>query len=317
MLKELKFVQGAVGKKEFIPAMTHFCIENGTVRAYNGTLALSTPIACDLACKPKAVPMVQAIVKCQDTITMHMTPGGKLSIKSGSFKALVECVEETQIHVQPEGQEIKFDGQALIKGLKTIYPFIGKDAARPWGMGVLLDGKSAYATNNVCLVEYWIGVDFPIRVNIPRAAIAELIRVDDYPTHGQITENSISFHYPDGKWLRTQLYETNWPDVAKILDTTSCPQAIPEEFYTALDSLKPFTNPQGEVFMKQEFFHTHHDIMEGASYDINFVPVDSLYSLEMLQLLKGVATHADFSAYPQPCMFFGENLRGAVIGRKM
>ena len=100
MLKELKFVSGAVAKKEFIPAITHFCIENGTVRAYNGTLALSSPIACDINCKPKAVPMVNAIARCSETITMSVTPTGKLSIKSGPFRALIECVPEETVQAQ-------------------------------------------------------------------------------------------------------------------------------------------------------------------------------------------------------------------------
>ena len=45
MLKALKFVQGAVSKKDLVPALTHFRIENGTVRSYNGMLALCTPIS--------------------------------------------------------------------------------------------------------------------------------------------------------------------------------------------------------------------------------------------------------------------------------
>ena len=54
MLKELKFVQGAVSSKDFIPALTHFRIENGTVRSFNGLLALCSPIALDIDCTPKA-----------------------------------------------------------------------------------------------------------------------------------------------------------------------------------------------------------------------------------------------------------------------
>jgi len=44
MLKELRFVQGAVAKKDFVPAMTHFRIEKGTVRSFNGNLAICSPL---------------------------------------------------------------------------------------------------------------------------------------------------------------------------------------------------------------------------------------------------------------------------------
>lgn len=319
MLKELKFVQGAVGKKEFIPAITHFCIENGTVRAYNGTIALSSPIPCDISCKPKAVPMVQAIGKCRDTITMHMTPTGKLSIRSGSFKALIDCIDEAQVHVQPEGQFIEFDGEKVLKALKVIEPFISSDAAtgREWSTGVLLKGQSAYATNNVCIIEYWVGANFPLVVNVPRLAVIEMLRIGEPPVNAQVTSNSITFHYDDGKWVRSQLLNTQWPDINRILDVQSDQKPIPQELFTGLDALKPFMNKFGEVYITSEYMRTHADPNEGSSFDLDFFPGDSMYALEMLQKLEGVATHADFGLYPSPAPFYGDNLRGAIIGRKM
>ena len=93
MLKELKFVQGAVAKKDYLPALTHFVIDKGMVRGYNGSIALCSPVPFNISCKPRADKMVQAIRNCNETIALAMTPAGKLSIKSGSFKAFVECIE--------------------------------------------------------------------------------------------------------------------------------------------------------------------------------------------------------------------------------
>lgn len=317
MLKELKFVQGAVGKKEFLPAITHFCIENGTVRAYNGTIALCSPIACDLNCKPKAIPMVQAIGKCNDTITLSMTPAGRLSIRSGPFKAFIDCIEESQVHVQPEGEIINFDGNVVLQGVKTVQDFIGNDASRPWATGVLLKGQSVFATNNVCLIEYWMGVDFPRVVNIPRSAVVEMLRINEPPTHAQVEMNSITFHYADGRWIRSQLYSTEWPDLAAVLDRACKPGPLPGNLFAGLDVLRPFANKLGQVHLKKNLMHTHDDINEGASVDIEWHGPDSLYSLEMLALLEGVAQEADFSTYPAPCLFYGERLRGAIIGMRL
>ena len=76
MLTSLKFVQGAVAKKDFLPALTHFVIENGTVRGYNGMLALCSPIPFDIACKPKAESLVKAIANCNETVTLSLTQRG-------------------------------------------------------------------------------------------------------------------------------------------------------------------------------------------------------------------------------------------------
>lgn len=317
MLKELKFVQGAVGKKEFIPAITHFCIEDGTVRAYNGTIALSSPIACNLNCKPKAVPMVQAIAKCNDTISLSMTPSGRLSIKSGSFKAFIDCIEESQVHLKPEGKEIHFDGERLLHGLKTVEDFVGNDASRAWATGVLLRGQSMFATNNTCLIEYWMGVDFPSVANIPRAAVAEMIRINEPPTYAQMDDHSITFHYESGRWIRTQLFSTEWPNLAAILDRKCIPGPIPPTLFEGLESLRPFTDKLGRVFLKSGFMHTHEDINEGASFDIDWPYADAIFNLEMLNLIKGVAKTVDFSDSLQPCLFYGDRLRGAIIGMRL
>jgi DNA polymerase III sliding clamp (beta) subunit (PCNA family) len=181
MLKELKFVQGAVAKKDLLPAMTHFRIEGGTVRSYNGTLAISSPIPLDLDCCPKADEMVKAISRCTDEIMMTITPGGKLSVKSGPLRTLVPLIQGETPHVQPAGEPFAFDGEEFLRACKAIEPFIGADASRPFTNGVLLEGQSAFATNNVCLVQYWMSTPFPLRVNVPRAAIREVLRIDRAP----------------------------------------------------------------------------------------------------------------------------------------
>lgn len=317
MLTELKFVQGAVAKKEFIPALSHFVIENGTVRGFNGTLALCSPIPFDIACKPKADPLVKAISNCDDTVQLSMTAAGRLSIKSGKFKAFVDCVEGDTPHAMPEGEEVKIDGEAILRAFKTIHPFIGDDASRPWSNGVLLLGQSAFATNNIMLVEFWTGSPVPMPLNIPRAAIKEFLRIDEAPTHAQMTERSITFHFQGNRWLRTQLLETKWPDLYKVLDNPSQPEPLDESLFAALQAVRPFTDKFGKIiFTGDGRITTHGTEGEGASYDIEGFNHTGAYNIEMLNLLQGTAQRIDWSTYPRPCLFFGDRVRGAIIGMR-
>lgn len=317
MLSCLKFVQGAVAKKDLLPALTHFRIENGTVRGYNGTLALCSPIPLDIECTPKAEPMVRAIGNCDDTVAMTLTPAGRLSIKSGAFKAFVDCVEGDTPHVDPEGEFFDMDGVALLTALKTVWPFVGDDASRPWTNGVLLRGQSAFATNNVTLVEYWIGSAFPHSVNIPRAAIKEMLRIDEAPIKAQMAENSITFHYLDGRWIRTQLYTTDWPDLAKVLDKPCTPVPMDERLFGALTKIKSFVDKNGRVLIGGGRVRTHDDDNIGATVEIPDLQWDGIFNIEMLKLLEGVVTTIDWSAYPAPCLFYGDRLRGAIVGMRM
>jgi hypothetical protein len=324
MLEELRFVQGAVGKKDLLPAMTHFRIENGTVRSYNGTMAISSPIALDINCCPRATALVKAISSCQEATSITVTAGGKLSVRSGKFRALVDTIQGETPHVEPEGEPFDFDGEALMEALRVVEPFIGTDASRPFTNGVLLDAGSAFATNNVCLVQYWIGAAFPLRVNVPRAMVREMLRVGEAPVRGQLEPSSITFHYTDGRWIRSQLLSTEWPldIVGNLLDQPSNPRPLPEDFFAGLNVVKGSADGASRVYLVDGALRTSvcrdddGEYSEGASYEID-LPGEGLYNIHMLSLLEGVVERADMTRYPDPALFFGGKLRGAIVGMRM
>jgi hypothetical protein len=315
MLRELKFVQGAVARKDFVPAMKHFRIEDGTVRSFNGSLALCSPIPFDIDCSPKADTLVKAISLCKETVTLSMTPANKLRIQSGKFRAFIDTIDDPAAHVIPEGKIVEVDGEVLLQAFKIVSPFIGDDASRPWTNGVLLLEQSAFATNNVCLIEYWLGIQLPFTVNIPREAVREILRIDEAPTHLQITENSVTFHFTDNRWIRTQLLELNWPDLrGKVLDFKCNAQPVDPRLFEGINVLQNFTDDSGRIYIQDGIMRTHEEGEIGASYDVEELKVSGLYQIKMLNLLKAVATSADFTRYPAATLFFGERLRGAIIG---
>ncbi len=316
MLTSLKFVQGAVAKKDFVPALTHFKIEDCRVQGFNGTLALSSPIPFDIACKPKALPLVKAIANCEETVSLSLTPAGRLAIRSGKFRSMIDCVEGETPHVDPEGEYVEMNGEIILSAFKAVAPFVGDDASRIWTNGVLFKGQSAFATNNVMLVEYWTGAEFPTVVNIPRAAVKEILRINEPPTALQVSENSVTFHFEGERWLRTQLFPTEWPDLSRILDKESNPFPLHESLPVALEMVKPFTDDLRRILFRPGKIKTHEDEMEGASYDFEGVDWQGTYQIEMLELLCGAAKSIDWTLYPSPCLFFGDRLRGAIIGMR-
>lgn len=325
LLKALKFVQGAVAKKDFLPAMTHFVIENDMVRAFNGSMALAAPIKLDIACKPKAIDFVRAIAHCVEGAVpaLSMTPAGRLKVISGEFKAFIECVTDETPHVLPEGESVSFNGDAVLYAIKALEPFIGDDASRPWCNGVLMRGSSFYATNNVILAEYFTGIPMPITVNVPRAAIAEMLRINEPPTHAQLTTTSITFHYSDKRWVRTQLLGTEWPDVDMLLNQPCNPEPFEQGVFDGLDKIKGFADKLGRVFIKEGILSTGLDKDEegrGATFNVPNVKWTGAYAIEMLKLLEGVVDTADFTTYPKPCMWYGKAgnpIRGAIIGMRI
>lgn len=315
MLDAIRFVQGAVAKKDFVPALTHFRIENGHIRGYNGMLGLCSPIDVDLNSSPRAIPFVKAIQTCQETIQLHMTPTGKLAIRSGPFKVHIDCALGNFPDMEPEGKEIPLVNP-LLPALRLLFPFIAEDASRPWARGILFRGNSAYATNNILLIEHWLGSPFPVEINVPKMAVIELLRIGEEPTHLQVSETSIAFHYPHGRWLRTQSYSLAWPELGLIMNRPNEQESVPETLWTAVEALAPFTDDLGRIHLLEGSISTETATENGAIMEVPGIRAGGCFNFKQLLLLKGVAITVDFSTFPKPCIFYGEKLRGAIVGMR-
>ena len=317
MLSSLKFVKGAVSRKDFIPALTHFRIRDSRITGYNGKLSLSAPIALDVDCCPKADKFVKAIDACEGTAAMNLTPTGKLSIRSGKFRGMVDTLEvDVYPEVEPEGVPVEITG-ALLPALSTMYGFTGEDASRPWAAGILFNGDSIFATNNTIVAEYWLGYHFPFRVCVPRYAVKEMIRIGEEPIGLRMSAKSMTVYYSGDRWLRTQLNSTEWPNAAEMLETRGAGGSgdpVPEGFFEALETLEPFVDEQKRVYFQDGRIATATE--EGTTVDVPGVHGEGKYNVSTLLLLQDVATHIDFAAYPAPCGWRGKMVRGLIVGMR-
>lgn len=319
MLAALKFVQGAVAKKDFVPALTHFRIARGHVKGFNGQLAISSPIDLDLEASPRAVEFVKAIAACTESIALHIAKNGKLVVRSGNFKAHIDCDDGKKFpDIMPTGRMVKLN-ESLLPALAALEPFIAEDASRPWACGVLFDGATAFSTNNIVLVQYWLGFEFPGRINVPSSAVKEVLRIGVNPTHLQIQDNRLTFHYEDGRWISTSLFEAQWPDTTELLDRflKAPTQLIDESLWLALEQLVPFIDDLSRVYFHSDHIATSAESdSEGSSFQVA-CPAAGIFNAKQLIKLQSVAKYIGFAAYPQPVPFFGERTRGIILGIRL
>lgn len=323
MLDALRFVAAAVAKKDYVQGLTHFKIKDGRVTGFNGDIALSSDIDVDIDVFPKASALLAAIKACGETISLNVTPAGKLAVKSGKFKSFVECIPEDAVTYQePEGESVELN-KAFLDGLRALAPVMGIDASRPWAMGIKVQSGSMLATNNVMLAEYWHGLDLPLDAVIPDIAINELLRINEVPTRVQITENSISFWWGEKRWLWSKLIEADqWPvtrvqDIMSVEDGPQLP--FPSGFAESVETLKPFLLEGSSVYLTSTHMQTSKHDGEGTSIEVDLPVVAEMqsYQHKQLSILTQVAQTIDWSSYPRPCMFRGVNLRGALVGQRV
>jgi DNA polymerase III sliding clamp (beta) subunit (PCNA family) len=318
---DLRFVSGAVASKDYAEELCHLLIKDGRVVAYDGTLSASSTIDMELHAKPHAKTLAQAVkmVNEGETIALSMTPKGRLSFRSGKFKVFVDCLpnEAEMTLPMPEGEEVTITDE-LFSSITDLAPYMGIDASRPWAMGLMLRGNSTWATNNIVFVERWHGSAFPHDIILPAVAVNELLRIGKKPTKVQVTHNSASFWFGEDRWLRTALVEGEWPNIERVFSAEHSCSPFPADFFAALDTLKPFlSKDRPHVLLLENKVATTDEEGTGASVDLDMPDATGQrFNHAVLRSLEPIASRIDFSLHPAPCVFYGDKLRGVIIGMR-
>lgn len=318
MIDALKFVQGAMRANKIQPELEHYQIKGGQVVGYNGYMALGAPIDLDLEAKPKGRLFYRAIEACGDVVSMGMTDGARLHIRSGAFSAYIPCIDHDIYEARPEG-DIYACPESLPSDFRRLLPIISEDASRPWAMGLQVDRGTFTATNNVVINQLWTGHDLPT-FNLPRFAVAEIVRIKQTPTHIQVSPQAVTFHYPENYWLRTQLLSGQWPNeiVDKILEGEGSLnlEPVPDGLFDALEKLIAFVPPETTAVRFEEGRLATGGEGAGAQVAVAGLPAGPRFSAPMLKLIAEEMRQADFSAHPNPCRFQGERNRGVILGMR-
>src|SRR6266481_1130849 len=89
LLQALEFCS-CVSEKLGVSYETHIGLRNHWAIAFNGIVAAGAPIMEDIYCHPHNLLLIEALSKCDDVFSLtQLDNGGRLSIKSGKFKAVV------------------------------------------------------------------------------------------------------------------------------------------------------------------------------------------------------------------------------------
>lgn len=317
LLQALEFVS-CVSEKIGAPFETHVGLKNHWAIMFNGIVAAGAPIEEELYCYPHTQDLLTALSKCEGSFSLTQLDNEKLSIKSGKFKAIVDCLDPVLMQEAIPDPQIVGINNSFKEAVEAVGVLASENAQHVLTASVLMNGSTVISTNRTMLFEYWHGLDLPPNVPLPKEFVKALASHKKNLTGFGFSNCSATFYFEDGCWLRTQLYAAEWPDVSRILNIEGNMWSIDANFFKALDAVAPFSE-DGNVYFDTNLLMSDPN-NQGASYECAGLPKGVIYPIKQLLMMKPYVKKVDWQAKgiheSSYCLKFeGDVCRGVIAGR--
>lgn len=306
----------ALKTSEARPDLTHCFIDHGRIMASDGISTVGFPFVEGLKCAPAMDPFYRVVKQCKNHPTSFSIVDGGLQITGGRLRAVVPVFSGAWPPLRPVwGNTHRIPTDALRAALVAVAPFMGLDEHRPHLMGVLLEGSSVFATNNVCAVERFVpGSQGMPRLAIPAQWVRTLITKEENPTAIRISNSfsEVVAEYADGSFISSRTLESDgWPEISRMLDGLP-KETLQENIPDLYDCVKAVMslNDNRTVYIDGGSVHSRQ-----ATMQLEDEMPEGCFRMEMLLLLNGME-RVGFSNWPNPVPFRGEMLRGAIAGMR-
>lgn len=316
LLSALQFIAVAQNS-EGLPFQTHCRIADGTLTGTNGGITAGTLVSDSLHACPHTATLITALSKCTESISITELDSGRLSVKSGKFRALVPCVPFSDIGVVEPDPPCANVTDALKTALLAVSCLVADNSSETLKSCVLLQANSAIATNRHVILEAWHGIDLPPNIQIPKASVLAICKTDKPLKMFGFSENSATFYYEDDSFVKTALFATQYPDLSRVLvnEDNAKPCPLPVGFYEALDKVAPFST-DGAVRFDKDLLKSHTEPDLGASIELEGLTEGLIFNVDYLKLIKPFAKRIHFKYAPNGlAVFFGDGIRGGIMAK--
>src|SRR5216683_1418653 len=229
LLAALSFCK-IVTKSEGPINLQHILLKDHWAIASNGILSCGHKIIEDINCAPNADSIVNALSKCDEQISITQLDN-KLSIKSGKFKVAIPCIDPTLLYVSIPDPSCAPLTNAFKEAVEAVGVLASETAQSIICASILISGASVIATDRHVILEYWHGNDLPIGIALPKSFAVAISKCNKNCIGFGFSNNSVTIHFDDESWLKSQIFLEPWPDIKSILDRKANYWPIPTEFY--------------------------------------------------------------------------------------
>lgn len=296
---------------------SHARIEAGWISTYDGIVQFGHKIETDLTALPHYGLLLKAL-RTTDNAGVQVTQldAKRLQIKGKGFRTIIPCLDTPDLVTrQPPDPPVSVLDSRMREAFEALRQIVSKRGETIMQSAILVGNGFAVACDNAMLGMFWHGIGFP-EVAVPADFVEAVLKVTkSLVSFGYTPDQSLTFYFEDGSFIRTQLYAEKYPDYNKALPTNwDGLDQLPDTFFTALERIEPFLpKDQHHVHLWDNAISTDRTLETGTVVDCpGLADAPSAFDPDRLLKLKGLATHMDYR-HPEKARFVGENFRGVLM----
>ncbi len=309
-------IKAALSTKGLVPELTHYLIQDGMMIASNDRVTAATPIALDAEILIPGAELEKILTRFEDP--QIIIKEGEIQFKEKRFRAKLRLPPlSTYKFSKPEDDWNDIPGD-LLTGLAMLRPFLTLDHTHAWATAACLATGALWATNSFVLCKVDCKGLQGGKKLLPAWAIDFLLQQDPAPIAMILKDHYAAFKWHDGSWMRSQLIVGEFPkNAATILkDASGIPKEISMEWREAYARVAGLSENEIRIYADKITGGGSHSEVE---YEIpSPIPEGKKYSAwdsRQLSPVLDVATHIALESWPDPSAFYGDNIKGVIVGR--
>ena len=282
------------------------------VVAFDGILAAGHPVQEEIPICPHTHRLINALERVAGAVSMTALDTKQLVIKSDKFRAVVSCLGDGDLtYTWPDPPQWPLnDAFKVAANVASIFNTEGGQTVM--AASIVTRDQSLIGTTGQVVIEAWHGVPMPPGLIIPVSFVKALNKVTKPITRFGFSEGSLTVFFEGDAWLKTQLYQEQYPNVDKVLAYTETAKPVPlaKDVLEGVKAVQSFAETP-QVWLGGGKVHSHNDPDQGACYEAkNAVASVSINSKHLLALAD-IITQIDYTGNEIVIPFFGDKVRGA------
>ena len=310
IINTIKFIM-PVQKPKGTVRQRYCLISNGWIVAADDYMCIASPINMSINSAPNTHQLRAVLAKCGEDLSITELDKESIAVTSGALRAVVKCVLPAQLDLKAPDPITWVVDDSLKVALKAAESLAEENTNKPELGAVKLADMCCYGAvpMGTAAIQAFHGFSIPGTHLIPKAAAKAVCATKLALVGIGASDNSITFHFGNGAFIKTALHAGNFPVFEHLFETQQVATQIPSDFYSGLAAITPFSE-EGFVIFKQGVMTSKNLENKPSTYAIEGMGQD--YGLDIKLLLKVKANFKNIILEEKQVIFYNENMRGVI-----